>query len=209
VTVGPLDDKGPSAATLEFAKCMSVVPTPFGPQEQEHACSTKTYQVKRGEGGFATEPPTEDKDEANMLKLVAGSTLGAPFADALAGKTVKKGETITLTPEAAHRALGVFASDLQVKSMKITLDGERKEGGVDAAVFKVEATMVQPASDEQPGEMKVELTGEMVVAKAALIPVAAALSGPIKMTGSMDQGGQKIEMDGDGKMSWKYAAAIQ
>ena len=48
-----------------------------------------------------------------------------------------------------------------------------------------------------------------VVARGAMIPVAASLTGPVKMSGAMDQGGQKIEMAGDGTMTWTYAAAIE
>jgi hypothetical protein len=208
VTVPAADAKGATAAKLAFGKCPKVEPSPLGPQAAEHACSEKTFEMKRGDAGFAAATELE-KDAKDMTGWVCDMALTAPLASVLAGKTVKQGDAIEVPADVAQRAFALYASDAKVKKMTLTLQGERNEGGVDAGVFKVAATMTVAPEEGAPGNIEIEVTGDMVVGKASSAVVASALNGTIKMDASMDQGGQAIVMEGRGNSTWKYASKVE
>ncbi len=208
VTVDAADAKGASAAKLVFGKCPGVEPSAFGSQPKEHACSGQTYETKRGEAGFAIAGELE-KEAKERTTAICDSTLVPALAEVLGGKTIKQGETIEVPAAVARRAIAIHAPDVNVKNVKFTLDGERKEGGVDVAVFKVALTIVQPQGEESPGELTIDATGELTVGKSTLLVASAAFTETIKLDSSMDQGGQKIVMEGRGTSTWKYSAKIE
>ena len=206
VTVTAVDDKGPTAAKLVFGKSTKMEPSPFGAAvEGDHSCSEKSYDVKRTDAGFVADPEAP-QNEQETIGWLCDQALRTPLATLLGGKTLKDGESIDVPAEDAHRVIALLASDLAVKEMKLTLTGQQSVNGVDAALFKVTAKMLKSPDGEDPTTVAVDVTGEIAVAKNSLLILSSTLAGPVKIDGSMDQGGQMLTMEGRGTVNAKYSA---
>jgi hypothetical protein len=208
VTTTAVDDHGIQSANVAFSECKMMSPSPFGLLRNGWMHGLWSVEVKRADRGFIATGKLREEEETAMGR-VCDSVLMAPLGSMLAGKSLKKGEIINVPIDAARQALALFASVLQVKSMTLTLDGERIESGVDVAAFKVVAKLAKLPSKEDAGDVTIDVTGEMAVSKTGLLLVSSTLTGTIKVQGSIVDGTQKMELEGSGNVTWKYSARME
>jgi len=210
VAVEAADATSASAAKLAFGDCKEKSPSPFGPPtEKASAYSGKSYAAKRGDAGFvvtgAGELAKEEKNAADMM--VAHLLAPAPLAPLLAGKSLKKGDKIEVPADVAQKCFGLFAEEAKVSALTLVLADDAGAG--DAIVFQATAKMAMAASEAMPGEMTMEPAGTWSVSKSTCRVAAMAMKGPVKMRGTMDQGGAKIEMKADGEWTLAWSVATK
>jgi hypothetical protein len=210
------DDVGATAAKLLFGECKETIPSPFGAaQSKEAAFSKGTFTVKRGATGFAlAEPASAAKEVAEQVGYVSSSSLAAPLASVLVGKTLKVGDKVELPADVALKAFACFAQDAKVKSATLELTGEKKEGELDCATFKATLVMATgmgggaggAGGEGGLGDLAIESKGDVSVTKSGARLVAADLPGTVSMKASIDPGnGQKIDMVASGTVTWKFS----
>jgi hypothetical protein len=161
--------------------------------------------------------PLSDKDEreaAPLVKLdVRELLLGGRLAPLLSTRKLEPGVAIELPAELAAELLGgarEAAGRLKVVSSgKCTLTPRetRRTNDVDGVVLAASIELTMKEGEELPVESKFSLAGEFVVAAATGRLLTAELAGPIRYGGSTEQAGKKIEVAGEGMLTWKYSAA--
>lgn len=206
------DKADAAAATIVFGDCNETKPNPFGAAKAEPTSyAQKCYLAKPGAAGYEVKPDAgegeladEDKKAADMM--VVHLVGPAPLAPLLAGKTLKKGDKIAVPADVAQKCFGLFADEAKVSELTLVLAEEPAAG--DAIVFQATAKMALPASEEMPAEMTMEPAGTWSVSKSTCRVAAMAMKGPVKMRGTVDQGGMKMEMKADGEwtLAWSVAA---
>lgn len=211
VTIETVDASAATAASLAFGACEETVPNPFGgaPTTSATGYANTTVTAKGGAAGYTfADGAGEVGDDARRASaMIANHLLGPPpLARLLAGKSFKKGDRIEVPADLALLCFGTFGDDTEVKSLALTLAEEPGEG--DTVVFQAAAKLAALPDPAMPATVTMEPSGTWTVAKSSCRVVAMAMKGPLTMTGSMDQGGMKIEMNGTGdwKLDWSVSA---
>ena len=208
VAVEAADATAASAGKLVFGECSETKPSPFGaPKAEPTPYSGKSYAAKRGDAGFVVTGEGElAKEEKSATEMIVAHLLGpAPLAPHLAGKTLKKGDKVEVPADVAQKCFGLFADDAKVSSLTLVLAEE--PGAGDAIVFQATAKLAIAPSEEMPAEMTMAPAGTWSVSKSTCRVAAMAMKGPITMRGSMDQGGMKMDMKGDGEWTFAWSVA--
>lgn len=217
--VAAAGERGPTEVALEFGKCTERRKNSEEDRDEETAFSGKTYAAKGDRSKFAVTVPDElDVDERTITKALLKPIFGgAPLATTLAGKSFEKGAVIDVAIDDGAAALGPLLGALgkqlhvsdPIRSIKLTLDGTRKEGETDAAVFRAEVVVEKKGSDGDPATMNLTLAGEIVVAKRGCHLLAAALKGSAVLGMDHDASDLPIELSGTGVFTWTYSAKLQ
>lgn len=212
-------DLGPTEVTLDFGKCTERQKNSQGDQDDESVFSGKKYVAKGDRSKFAVTDPAElDKDERTFTKAILKPIFGgAPLATALAGKSFEKGAVIEVAIEDGAAAFGPLIGDLSkqlhmnepIRSVKLTLEGTRKQGAVEAAVFQAEVVMAKEGSSNDPAKLSLTLAGEIVVAESGCQLLAAALKGTAAVSMDHEASNLPLELSGTGVFAWNYSATLQ
>ncbi|MGL4513974.1 MAG: hypothetical protein ACRCT8_12860 [Lacipirellulaceae bacterium] len=166
----------------------------------------KAYHCRRqGERLVVTtdEGQVPPKDEFVAVSL-AMESLGKPnpLADYLAGRDVTVGERLVLPAEVAAGALGFDDRLGRVERFALTLAAIDERGGRRLARFDGEVEATGAGSSQ----MRVVVTGPIVVEVATCRVASAELSGPFAMIESRGSLGNTVLVDSTGRLGLKIAA---
>lgn len=213
VKIGKVDAQGVVDAELAFGRCVERKPNPLGASEEEETdFSEQTLTATRGADGYALAVAATKAAFAKMPEptMIIEQLVGpAPLAEVLGGKSVKVGQAVELPVAVAKRLLGMFADDAVVKSVTLILAAESADGAPDAARFTAKASLVTPAGDEMPAEIRMELAGDWLVSKSTSRVLSIAMKGPVSMNGKIEEGGMKMEMTGSGDWTVAWSATAK
>jgi hypothetical protein len=140
--------------------------------------------------------------------LAATTYAVPPLCAHFDGRALKKEECVAIPDDVGQKLLGTLVSGTKLSEMKLTLDSERKESGLDAAVFRATAKLLRSKDDDDIDE-SVALAGTLVVAKEGGFVLAIEMSGPATITGSVGKDDAKLELDGKGSMTIHFTARIE
>jgi hypothetical protein len=80
------------------------------------------------------------------------------------------------------------------------------EGGADHLAFKIAVSIAWKGGEELPVSATFDLAGDLVLTKATGQVSKLTLAGPIQYSGTSDENGAKLEITGNGKLTFDYTA---
>ena len=164
-------------------------------------CQGKTYIVKVNDGGPAVHYENGEKPPDEELGWVKEQfrSLGKEdsFESMLDGKTVKVGEKLDVSLDAAAELLDVKSAGLKIEKFNLTLKAAKPH-----AVFDADIQMSQTLNGPK---MTINMTGQVVINPGNCWPVTVDIKGPLKLSGEQVQEGKRIDIKGAGTMSAKMS----
>ena len=156
----------------------------------------KTYRVARvGEKLVITDPEGNTPSTEEVAYIARSmEMLGRenPLANFLAGKKLRKGESIDLPAEVAKNLFGLDKALGEDVALRLTLNNILQLDGRICGVFK--ATLMFKIRDSEPLGLRVE--GQLWIEPTSCRPVAAHLLGPISMRIAAETGQEAIKAFG-------------
>jgi len=142
-------------------------------------------------------------------KIVAQNmeTLGLenPLARFLTGRMVTVGEKLSLPREVAERLLGIGDELGQVTRFDLTLQEVQEKGSTRVALFQAS---IDAASNDS-SQLRLQITGPLVLEVETCRAVRADLSGPLGMTETRGSLSNTRQMIGTGKMAIRIESTYQ
>ncbi len=126
-----------------------------------------------------------------------------PLADFLAGQTIRVGQRVPLPAEVADRLLGLGEQMGKVTRFDLTLTGTSTAGGAPCAVFEADVEAVSSDSSQ----MRMQVSGRLVVETGTCRAVRVELSGPIGMSETRGSYSTKYYLVGTGHVDVKLQSA--
>ncbi len=150
----------------------------------------KTYLLAFGASGVKVTRPDGAEVTGDELSAVQKEHVdlgrGFKLRGLLVGKTFKPGKKVKLEPAQFADVFGT-PDELTVRTFTIRFD--RRDG--DVATFSYWVAMASDAADRA---LRIDASGTFTVDIAQVLPLAFTLTGPL--SGSFDQGGQKMTVKG-------------
>jgi len=126
-----------------------------------------------------------------------------PLADFLVGRTVYVGQRVSLPSEVAERLLGMGDRLGKVTRFDLTLTGTATERGAACAVFQADVEAVSNDSSQ----MRLDVSGPLVVETDSCRAVRVELTGPIGMSETRGSYSNKYYLIGTGNMAVSLQSA--
>lgn len=211
-TVAEADEQGPTQAKLAFGRVTrreaDSLSQPARTKELR-ACNAR-YELSRESSSWVAqgERGDLDADEREITTALATMLLGIPpLGEHLEHRTPRSGQRIDLPLDVARKVLPLMDPSIALESMKLIGEGSSKHGALDVLAFGVGASLVTSEGGDM--EATIELTGELLLSPANGQVVKMSLSGPVKMSATMEEDGATIEMKGKGTWKFEYSARFE
>jgi hypothetical protein len=169
----------------------------------------KTYRCQRdGEKFVVTDeqgrlpPPVELEIVTADMESVGRPS---PLAEFLAGRTVAIGETLSLPLELADRLLGLSDTLGKLTRFDLTLREVRTDEGVPIALFHAS---IEAASNDS-SQLRLIVSGPLVVQTETCRAVSTNLSGPIAMSESRGSYSARFQLISTGRLSMNIASTYR
>jgi len=163
----------------------------------------KTYLVTATGGlpavAAADGGPVSDEERKKVQSVLSDLGHRDPVCAALAGRTLKPGEAVTVDPSVVRALMKVDEGDkLDVETLSVSLREVRKRKSMPVAVFDVAAHL--RGATEEGGGMKLDMqvAGTVEYGLDNCWVVQEETLGPIGMSGSAQSEGRTIVMQGRG-----------
>jgi hypothetical protein len=167
----------------------------------------KVYECRRaGDALVITDarggiPPMDEYEIVAQHMEMLGKA--SPLADFLVGRTIHVGQRVSLPSEVAERLLGMGDRLGKVTRFDLTLTGTTTDGGAQCAVFQADVDAVSNDSSQ----MRLQVSGPMVVETDSCRAVRVELSGPIGVSETRGSYSNKYYLIGTGHMAVNLQSA--
>jgi hypothetical protein len=178
---------------------------PTNPERQP--VDGKVYNCRRtGESLVVTDargdiPPMDEYEIVAQQMEILGRA--SPLADFLVGRTVHVGQQLSLPGDVAERLLGLDQRLGKTTRFDLTLTGTSSDGGAACAVFQAD---IEAASNDS-SQMRMQMSGPMVVQVDSCRVVRVELAGPIGMSETRGSYSTKYYLTSTGNMAANLRSA--
>ena len=169
----------------------------------------KVYECRRaGDALIVTDarggiPPMDEYEVVAQHMEMLGRA--SPLADFLTGRTIYVGQRVSLPSEVAERLLGMGGQLGRVTRFDLTLTGVATEQGSACAVFQADVEAVSNDSSQ----MRLQVSGPMVVETDSCRAVRVELTGPIGTSETRGSYSTKYYLIGTGSMAVSLRSAYR